>query len=52
MAPKTKAKTKKLPSEPAIHVEHGGEHGELVILTGMGVGLFGLCVARFRQKMG
>lgn len=27
-----------------------GSH--LVILTGMGVGLFGLCVARFRQKMG
>ncbi len=31
MAPKSKAKTKKLPSEPVIHAEHG----ELVILTGM-----------------
>jgi UPF0042 nucleotide-binding protein len=34
-APKRKAKAAKKSSEPAVKVPHGGEHGELVILTGM-----------------
>jgi len=35
MASKSTAKKGKRGPKPAIHVEHGGEHGELVILTGM-----------------
>ncbi len=34
-APMSKAKTAKKSSKPSVKVAHGGEHGELVILTGM-----------------